>query len=273
MFDNAPQNLPFEPTPPSVPKSPMGAMPSALPEQMPSVPKAQGGIFVGQKKEPEDILSDTESVDDARASDVVEALDDAPKSKGGFRMIVIVLAAVAAVLVLAVGGIFLYQRFMAPPAAEEIEPTGTGIEAPESESPSVPAVIPSEEPVMEAPEAEAPPAVPETPPSAIPQPQPVGQSLDTDGDGLTDIRETEFGTDIQSSDTDGDGLADGREVEMKTDPLVADTDGDGLTDGDEISLWLTSPLTVDTDGDSYPDGSEVKNGYNPNGEGRLPGMR
>nr|MBA2320763.1 hypothetical protein [Deltaproteobacteria bacterium] len=34
-------------------------------------------------------------------------------------------------------------------------------------------------------------------------------------------------------DTDGDGILDGREVQFGTDPLLADTDGDGITDGDE----------------------------------------
>lgn len=267
MFDNAPQNLPFEPTPPSGPK-PSDPIPPIVPEGPLPEPKARGGIFMGQKKEPEDILSDVDASTPAQTADAVETLDDAPKRGGGFRMIVIVLSVVAAVLVLAVGGIFLYQRFMVP-----LEEVPDQIEAPLEEAPIAPAPAPSEEPVTEFPEPEAPPAVSETPPSAIPQPQPVGQSLDTDGDGLTDVRESELGTDSGSLDTDGDDLTDGKEVEMRTDPLVADTDGDGLTDGDEVQLWLTNPTVVDTDGDSYPDGSEVKNGYNPNGEGRLPGMR
>ncbi len=273
MFDNAPHNLPFEPTPPTDPKPPMGAVPPSVPQQTPSAPKKQGGIFVGEKMEPEDILSDVDALSAERAPEVVEARDNAPKRGGGFRMIVLVLSVVAAVLVLVVGGIFLYQRFMAPSVDEEVLPAEFETDPLEPNSPSVPVAIPVEEPVPEPIEVEAPPAVPETPPVAIPQPQPVGQSLDTDGDGLTDATEMELRTDIQSSDTDGDGLFDGDEVEMRTDPLVADTDGDGLTDGDEVHVWLTDPLAVDTDGDSYPDGSEVKNGYNPNGEGRLPGMR
>ncbi len=48
-----------------------------------------------------------------------------------------------------------------------------------------------------------------------------------------------------------------------------DADGDGLTDEDESKIWKTSSYDSDTDGDGYNDGVEVKNGYNPNGIGKL----
>lgn len=70
-------------------------------------------------------------------------------------------------------------------------------------------------------------------------------------------------------DTDGDGLTDEEEAQYGTDPKKADTDGDGLFDFEEINIYKTNPLNPDTDGDSYPDGLEVRNGYNPNGPGRL----
>jgi len=70
-------------------------------------------------------------------------------------------------------------------------------------------------------------------------------------------------------DTDGDGLKDNEETLFNTNPLKADTDDDGLSDYQEIQLYETNPLKVDTDGDTYPDGEEVKNGYNPNGPGKL----
>lgn len=70
-------------------------------------------------------------------------------------------------------------------------------------------------------------------------------------------------------DSDKDGLDDVREKEIGTDPNKADTDGDGLIDGDEVIIWKTNPLKADTDGDGYPDGSEVRNGYNPLGPGKL----
>ncbi len=42
-------------------------------------------------------------------------------------------------------------------------------------------------------------------------------------------------------DTDGDGLTDAREAELGTDPTLVDTDGDGISDGDEVFLG-TDPL-------------------------------
>jgi hypothetical protein len=50
----------------------------------------------------------------------------------------------------------------------------------------------------------------------------------------------------------------------------ADSDHDGLTDDEETNKYHTDPRNFDTDGDGYQDGSEVKNGFNPNGPGRLP---
>ena len=45
-------------------------------------------------------------------------------------------------------------------------------------------------------------------------------TLDTDGDGLTDLEEGLIGTDPNNPDTDGDGIEDGDEVNVYgTDPL------------------------------------------------------
>lgn len=86
----------------------------------------------------------------------------------------------------------------------------------------------------------------------------VQEPVDTDGDGITDAREMELGTDPNSADTDGDGLTDGDEVnEYNTDPLKADTDGDGLSDGDEVNSYNTDPTNADSDGDGLSDGDEV----------------
>ena len=86
---------------------------------------------------------------------------------------------------------------------------------------------------------------------------------DTDGDGLTNQREAEVGTDPANADSDADGLMDGEEaLQVRTNPLVPDTDGDGLRDGDEVRL-RTDPLNVDSDGDNSRDGDEVRIGTNP----------
>lgn len=101
---------------------------------------------------------------------------------------------------------------------------------------------------------------------------------DIDGDGLTNLREQELGTDLTEADSDGDGLADGAEVSRGTDPLVpdqspsppigggpppivanptdVDTDGDGMGDIAEGEVG-TDPARVDTDGDGLSDGDEA----------------
>lgn len=115
------------------------------------------------------------------------------------------------------------------------------------------------------------PAVPANIPAQINNDQILfGQAIDSDKDGLDDVREKEIGANHLNSDTDGDGLNDGDEVIVyKTNPLNADTDTDGLSDGDEALIWRSNPLNPDTDGDSYPDGTEIRNGYSPLGPGKL----
>ncbi len=43
--------------------------------------------------------------------------------------------------------------------------------------------------------------------------------IDTDGDGLVDVQELKFKTDINNPDTDGDGFVDGLEIARSFDPL------------------------------------------------------
>ncbi len=87
-------------------------------------------------------------------------------------------------------------------------------------------------------------------------------------DAITDMKidEALFGEPV---DSDKDGLDDLREKEIGTSSIKPDTDGDGLIDGDEVLIWKTDPLNPDTDGDGYLDGLEVKSGYNPLGSGKL----
>ncbi len=72
-------------------------------------------------------------------------------------------------------------------------------------------------------------------------------------------------------DSDSDGLTDDEEAALGTNPNIIDTDNDGLSDYEEVKIYKTNPLVVDTDRDGYPDGTEVRGGYNPNGDGKLPG--
>jgi hypothetical protein len=82
--------------------------------------------------------------------------------------------------------------------------------------------------------------------------------LDSDGDGLSDTEEANYGTDPNSADSDGDGLSDGQEVFIyNTDPNETDTDGDGLSDGEEVNTYGTDPNSGDTDGDGLSDYDEL----------------
>lgn len=74
---------------------------------------------------------------------------------------------------------------------------------------------------------------------------------------------------LQDLDTDRDGLPDIDEKRYATDLNKADTDEDGLTDYAEIYQHHTSPVKADTDGDGYTDKAELDNGYDPNGPGKL----
>jgi len=71
------------------------------------------------------------------------------------------------------------------------------------------------------------------------------------------------------SDTDKDGLSNSEEEKLGTRIDIIDSDGDGLSDREEIKVYKTNPLTNDSDNDTYKDGEEIKNGYNPNGPGKL----
>ncbi len=90
------------------------------------------------------------------------------------------------------------------------------------------------------------------------------RATDSDGDGLSDEREAELGTDPHSADTDRDGLDDATEVDTGTDPTSRDSDNDGLPDGREdanrngvLDDDETDPRRADTDGGGMGDAEEI----------------
>jgi len=126
-------------------------------------------------------------------------------------------------------------------------------------------------------------------------------TVDSDGDGLADVVETETGVyngptdtgthpalvdtdtdtmpdgwevangldpcvDDAAGDADGDTLTNGSEYAQRCDPQEGDTDGDGLNDGGELS-YGTDPHLGDSDGDGMLDGWEVDHGLSPTDDG------
>lgn len=96
--------------------------------------------------------------------------------------------------------------------------------------------------------------------------QVVDANEDCDQDGLTNLKESEVGTNPTVVDTDSDSFSDATELEMGTDPLsanslpvnpAADDDGDGLTNGEETALG-TDLHDVDSDDDYYTDYEEAR---------------
>jgi hypothetical protein len=74
-----------------------------------------------------------------------------------------------------------------------------------------------------------------------------GGDADIDGDGLTNYQEYQAGTDPRMIDTDGDGIDDKAE----------DGDHDGLSNYDEINIYGSNPGDPDTDDDGVIDGDEI----------------
>lgn len=102
----------------------------------------------------------------------------------------------------------------------------------------------------------------------IPRAQDFNDTLwDTDGDGVPDQVEIEYGSSRNLTDKDGDGLNDALEMRYATNPNAADTDGDGLSDAVEVNGYLitidghtfrmtTHPLKRDGDADGISDSAE-----------------
>lgn len=85
---------------------------------------------------------------------------------------------------------------------------------------------------------------------------------DADNDGVSNLEECHHGSNPHSADTDGDGLSNGVEVGLGTDLTNSDTDNDGLGDSYEYDVGL-DPCHPDTDRDGLPDGWEVDHGLDP----------
>jgi hypothetical protein len=94
---------------------------------------------------------------------------------------------------------------------------------------------------------------------------PATDPLDFDEDGVPDYLDPADGGGAEG-DPDGDGLSNTREDEIGTDPRDPDSDDDGVNDGDEDAAG-TDPLDersyADADGDLVPDAVEAAEGSSP----------
>ncbi|MDD5251690.1 MAG: hypothetical protein PHT12_03580 [Patescibacteria group bacterium] len=175
----------------------------------------------------------------------------APVTVAGPSWLIFVMVGLVVLAGLGGAGYWFFLRPQVTPPASQTATNQPPVETPAPSAPAEPTTptpAPTEPtqpapPTTEQPTTPTEPAV--TPPAVEPPP-----AVDTDGDGLTDAEEQQLGTD----------------------PTKTDTDGDGLTDREEVQIYHTNPLNPDTDGDGFQDGAEVKNGYNPNGPGKLFGV-
>jgi hypothetical protein len=225
-------------------------------------------------REPEDIFAGTEPAKQETLrpggglSPTVPGMPGAPsavgataeeqgEASGSKKKIFLIIMAAILIVILGVGGYLAWQQFTPKPAAN----TNANANVNVTETPEVPIEtnlnVPAEVPAVNiTPQPLCGNGLCETGedstvcPADCPIPPPPPAGLDTDGDGLTDAEEAVLGTD----------------------PAQADTDADGLADKEETQTYGTDPLNPDTDGDGYKDGDEVRNGYNPNGPGKLPAL-
>ena len=92
------------------------------------------------------------------------------------------------------------------------------------------------------------PTQPPATPAPTAPPTTIDPTLETDGDGLTDVEEIDiYGTNPNNYDTDGDTVSDYLEAKNGySDPFNPDTDGDGYDDSEQFDGY--DPL----DPNSYP---------------------
>ena len=99
-------------------------------------------------------------------------------------------------------------------------------------------------------------------------------TIDSDNDGLSNLRESQLGTNPQSTDSDGDGYSDYAEVNLHyTDPTSKDNDEDGMADVWEVNNGLdikVNDADEDPDSDGFTNLDEFVNGTDPNNAESFP---
>lgn len=96
------------------------------------------------------------------------------------------------------------------------------------------------------------------------------KTTDLDSDGLNNFAEFEAGTFPNDNDSDDDQLLDGAEGPAGGNPLDPDSDDDTLPDGPEVNTYGSRPDDRDTDDDNFSDAYEVARTTNPNNASSTP---
>lgn len=262
------------PTPAPAPRASMPQQPAPQIRAMPEV-SAQAPAAMHQ---PEDMFSNLDQSPKPSAPAPTRLGDLPTRPAGSSSALKYALIFVGAVVIL--GGLgygFWYFAIKRP--AEERAKQRAVIQVPVTPPPAPVVPTPTLEPTPTPSTPAADPSLPlgdssNLPPeNSIPAPLPTPVVTPPAG---TNVPPPESVAPIQpppastaTEDTDGDGLSDQREVELGTDPRNKDTDGDEASDGDEVLKYGTNPLDRDTDKDSFLDGKEIQNGYNPRGGGKC----
>lgn len=79
-------------------------------------------------------------------------------------------------------------------------------------------------------------------------------NLDTDNDGLTDLEETIFGTDLKNPDTDGDGYSDSEEVKNGYNPNGPGKFGEediNKDANDQLNIGVENNKNIDTSAEKF----------------------
>lgn len=213
---------------------------------------------------------DTHKVGLASAENVSKELSAASDNKW-FKIVLIIII----VIILLLGGYLVYSSFFAPKtidinSEQALETKAADIVVPSSSPASSDAPKTPAQSGFVATSSGNSQVVSNLPSAGGPVIPGVNAPAEIDNNYVSPTTSQSISPTNQVIDSDSDGLTDAEEKLAGTNINVIDTDGDGLSDYEEVKIYHTNPLKADTDGDGYLDGDEVKNGYNPNGSGKMP---
>ena len=166
-------------------------------------------------KEPEDIFSGINTGGPKIAEDSGKTILPQKPKKGGGKRIILIILIVIIVILLIVGGVLAYLSFFQTSEIDQPEPVAPAIDVNENINAIVNENINADINInINAPFDEDEIVLP---PETI---LIYRSSLDSDGDGLTDVEEDLYGTDPNNPDSDGDGFFDGEELIGGYDPTT-----------------------------------------------------